>query len=160
MVVLVVQLVVLVVELVVLVVVLVVLVVELLVVVVELVVAVVELVVVVVELVVVVVVKLVAVSGAPSTHQRGEERGEEMCVYSLSQGLNFDLSKQDSNPEPLDPKAEHLPLDHDATQDITIKLFGFTIHCVLKTQQLLFESDEGVTRDRSGKIQFMSYFLS
>ncbi|GFR61293.1 hypothetical protein ElyMa_003553100 [Elysia marginata] len=38
-----------------------------------------------------------------------------MCVGNLSQELNVDLPKQDSNPMPLDSKAEGLPLERNAT---------------------------------------------
>ncbi|GFR80068.1 hypothetical protein ElyMa_002304900 [Elysia marginata] len=41
-----------------------------------------------------------------------------MCVNSLSQGLNVDLPKAGLEPLIYGPRAERLPLDHDATKKL------------------------------------------
>ncbi|GFR59696.1 hypothetical protein ElyMa_000060500 [Elysia marginata] len=45
-----------------------------------------------------------------------------MCVNSLFQGLIVDLPKAGLEPRTLAPKAERLPLDHDATQVVVVEV--------------------------------------
>ncbi|GFS10063.1 hypothetical protein ElyMa_006638000 [Elysia marginata] len=56
----------------------------------------------------------------------GQAAGDDgISSYQTSKGVmkteRTALGKQDSNPGPIDPKAERLPLHHDATQRIVCR---------------------------------------